>query len=363
MKIAVVGGGIFGVSAAIRLAEKHTVHLYERYDDILKGASGINQYRLHRGYHYPRSKHTASSSSSSESSFRKEFSQAILDNFDHYYCIAKEKSLISGQNFLQFCNDNGLGYDFASLDVLNNKKIDVCIKVKESLYDPDKLRAVCKEKLQKANVKVMTNKDVRLQDLKSYDYKIIATYANQNKLLEDYPEHQRDYQFELCEKPVVRLPESLKNKSIVIMDGPFMCLDPLGNTGFSVLGNVVHAIHSANVGKHPKIDSRFAHLIDKGIVKNPEITNFSKFIDSASEFIPDMKKAEHIGSMYTFRTVLPNVEHTDERPTIVKRLSKDIISIFSGKVGHSVDVADYISKMVNKQNRKIANPLYSLESQ
>lgn len=89
MKIAVVGAGIFGITSAIKLAqeghkvdlyERNKVDLYERNSDILSAASGINQYRLHRGYHYPRSKSTALSSKYSEDSFRKEYGEAILDN-------------------------------------------------------------------------------------------------------------------------------------------------------------------------------------------------------------------------------------------------------------------------------------------
>ena len=49
MRIAVIGGGIFGVTTAIRLAENHSVDLFEKNSDILQSASGINQYRLHRG--------------------------------------------------------------------------------------------------------------------------------------------------------------------------------------------------------------------------------------------------------------------------------------------------------------------------
>ena len=59
MKIAVIGGGIFGVTIASKLAKSNSVDLYEQENDILKSASGINQYRLHRGYHYPRSSSTA----------------------------------------------------------------------------------------------------------------------------------------------------------------------------------------------------------------------------------------------------------------------------------------------------------------
>ena len=59
-KVAVVGGGIFGAAAAIEIATLNVdVTIFEREHDLLQAASGINQYRLHRGYHYPRSTETA----------------------------------------------------------------------------------------------------------------------------------------------------------------------------------------------------------------------------------------------------------------------------------------------------------------
>ena len=39
MKVAVVGGGIFGVTAAFKLAEHYKVDLFEKNDDLLKAAS------------------------------------------------------------------------------------------------------------------------------------------------------------------------------------------------------------------------------------------------------------------------------------------------------------------------------------
>lgn len=56
--IALAGAGIYGATVAIRLAE-HGHHV-RRFDPlgILRAASAINQYRVHAGYHYPRSLET-----------------------------------------------------------------------------------------------------------------------------------------------------------------------------------------------------------------------------------------------------------------------------------------------------------------
>ena len=57
--IAVVGGGVFGTTISWKLAEMgQKVDLFEKNKDIFMAASGINQYRIHRGYHYPRSLET-----------------------------------------------------------------------------------------------------------------------------------------------------------------------------------------------------------------------------------------------------------------------------------------------------------------
>ncbi len=57
-KVAVAGAGVYGANIAISLAEAgHDVHLFDPLG-VLRAASAINQYRIHSGYHYPRSPET-----------------------------------------------------------------------------------------------------------------------------------------------------------------------------------------------------------------------------------------------------------------------------------------------------------------
>ena len=85
---------------------------------------------------------------------------------------------------------------------------------------------------------------------------------------------------------------------------------------------------------------------NKGIVKNPSITNIDKFIESAKKFFVDIDKAEHIGSMFTFRTVLPNRDNDDARPTLVENVTDKIFNVFSGKIGTCVSSAEKLMECV-----------------
>src|SRR5713226_289557 len=91
-KIAVAGAGIYGVTAAIRLAEQgHDVHLFDPLG-IMRAASAINQYRVHSGYHYPRSPETIQETLEARAEFIQAFEPAIVRNSRHYYAIPQKGS-------------------------------------------------------------------------------------------------------------------------------------------------------------------------------------------------------------------------------------------------------------------------------
>jgi len=338
-KVAIVGAGIYGTTAAIKLADKgYHVDLFEKYDNILSATSGINQYRVHRGYHYPRSKETILSCKDNESSFIKYYNAAIINDVEHYYSIATEDSFTTPRDYLHVLDECKLQWEI--VDPMPN--CDLTVKIKESLYAPDALRKICMDRIRACNINLFLNSKVNsLDELSEYKYKVISTYSSLN----DFDKVQKDYQFELCEKPLFILPNKYKNKSIVVMDGPFMCFDPYGFTKYHVGGNVVHAIHSSNIGKKAIVPPAYKNYINKGIIKDPKLTNVPRFIESAKKFFPDIEKAIHVGSMYTVRTVLPNKDDTDARPTIVD-FKDDTIVLFSGKVGNCVAAAEQIASKV-----------------
>ena len=60
----------------------------------------------------------------------------------------------------------------------------------------------------------------------------------------------------------------------------------------------------------------------------------------------DIEDAEHIGSMFTFRTVLPYRDKDDARPTLIEKQNDRIFTLFSGKIGTCVDAVEKILEVI-----------------
>ena len=339
-KALVVGAGVFGLTSAIALSHNgYDVVVREKEDDLMKGASSINQYRLHKGYHYPRSIETAQECQRGLQTFKRKYESSVVNgNIQHLYSISSEDSLVSGDEYKNFLEKVGLEY--YEREPMPN--CDLTIQANEELFNPEQLILSLHKKLYSSGVKVYVNSEVKSLDEEKFDVAVIATYSQINQLLDE----KKEYQFEVCEKPVVRLPKIFENLSVVIMDGPFMCLDPYVNDSH-VLGNVVHAIHETNIGTKPIVSEELKPYLNKGLIRNPKITNIDKFIESGKKYFGDeFEDLEHIGSMYTIRTVLSNREQDDSRPTLVEKINNKVYTLFSGKIDTCVDAANQLIQRI-----------------
>jgi FAD dependent oxidoreductase len=333
MKIAVVGAGIFGCTAAIKLARSgYDVTLFDKQSSILQSSSQINQYRLHRGYHYPRSVNTVRFTKDSVQDFENEFRHCIVKNYEHFYAIANYGSKVTPLQYIQFLKENKLEYEVVE------PFLDSCqlvVKVNENSFDWALLYYDIGRKLNKHNIECKFN--TTFTDTGEFDLIINATYANINDLLE--PVAQRDYQFELVEKVIVKTPNQFKNKSLVIMDGDFCCIDPFGlNVDMSVLGHVKEAIHDSLVGKQYNVPETYKSVLNGGIWTTFTDSKHKKIINECEQLLGT--KLDYFGSMYTVRTVLPKHEHDDARPTEIIKHNDRLISLFGGKIGTSVSFAN-----------------------
>ena len=130
-RVAIIGGGIFGLSTAFHLDKKYHVTVFEQCDDILSGATYANHNRHHYGFHYPRSVETAIQCVNGAKEFEKIYSNSLVWEFDNYYCISKENSKTTPDDYIKFCDNVGLEYieKWPEQDILNHSKIALCLQV------------------------------------------------------------------------------------------------------------------------------------------------------------------------------------------------------------------------------------------
>ncbi len=100
-----------------------------------------------------------------------------------------------------------------------------------------------------------------------------------------------------------------------------------------------HSKLETTIGKFPNFKNKNKKFLNKGIIKNIKISRFNKFIQKSSKYLPFLKEAKYIGSMFVVRTIKANRENTDERTSTVTRHSKKILSIMSGKWNNCVYLA------------------------
>jgi len=326
MKVCIVGAGLFGATAAIHAARAgHDVTLIDKASEIMAGATRANQLRLHRGYHYPRSASTVAECRDGLASFWKEYADAVVSGGDQYYAIAKG-SRTSVDDYIRFMDGQGLEWHLADAESnLFSDLIEAAFKVPEQRIDYHKLRSIVELTLSRSGVTVRLNKAADATMRGRFDQIIIAGYAGTNEIASALGCPRIELQYETVEKPIVQLPKQYRDIGVVVMDGPYGCVDPAAN-GQHLVGHVEHAVRERWTGTVGK---------DAG----EQATAFNAMASDLARFLPFLSEAEHIGSYRTVRVVLPAKDATDERPTLVTRLDNQVLRIFAGKLGHAVTAA------------------------
>tara|TARA_B100000575_G_C23135770_1_gene659780 strand:- start:1956 stop:2993 length:1038 start_codon:yes stop_codon:yes gene_type:complete len=338
MKIAIIGSGFFGCSLAINLSKKFQVDLYERENTIFNGASSCNQFRYHSGYHYPRSQKTVNEISKSKKDFITFFGENVFKKTKNYYSIAKN-SKINFKKYSKFLKKNNLYHK--EIDILSNvPTIEKSIIVDEKILDFFQTKKKLLKEIGRNKINLYLNKEFKKSNLKNYDKVLIATYSNNNYVLSNLGiKKLATKKYQLVEKIVIQLPKEYRKKSYVVVDGNFVCVDPFLGTNYHLLSDVKLSKLETLESKFPIFKSYKKKYLNKGIIKNKKISNFNAFISNSSQYLPFLKKAKYIGSMFVVRAIEINKENTDERVTSITYHSKKIISIFSGKWNNCIYLA------------------------
>ena len=346
MRIAIIGAGFFGATAALKLSKSHDVDLFEKKKDILNGASKINQFRFHLGFHYPRSKKTLDEIKVSYKLFSNFFSNKVFESTLNYYGVANKGSKISYSLYLKILKKFNLKFKITNLKF---DQVSNLILTDEKVLNYFKFKKIMKKKLKQSKVKLYLNTKFKKNQINDYDKIIICTYSSNNEVLNNFTETKnlKKNRYELVEKIVVKLPNKYRKKSYVIIDGKFVCLDPYLGTNYHLLSDVKHSKIEVIKKKKPIFKSIKKKYLNDKLHKNLKISNFKKFINHSSNYLPFLSEAKYIGSMFIVRALKLNVEKTDERTGEIQQVNNKFISVFSGKWNTCVYVANKLNKLLS----------------
>lgn len=102
MRIRVIGGGWYGSHLAIALLrDGHDVELHESAPGLFCGASGANPARLHKGFHYPRSRLTRAACQDHAEAFMAKYGELTRTIPCNVYAVAAHDSLLDFGTYRQ----------------------------------------------------------------------------------------------------------------------------------------------------------------------------------------------------------------------------------------------------------------------
>ncbi|MFI5360594.1 MAG: FAD-dependent oxidoreductase [Elusimicrobiota bacterium] len=342
-RVAVIGGGIFGACAALELSRSFDVTLFERRPELFQGATYANHNRHHYGYHYPRSPETALQCLESRASFENLYGDCLDWDFDNYYCVAADDSKTTPEQYLSFCRKVGLPFEEVKppKDLLDPSKIALCLKAREGVYDIAKLRLIVSARLKAAsNLRVLTGREIVAGSVDgagrkiltvvdggarsdhAFDFVVNATYGNINRFCGWFGFPERECQFNLQELDVIELPLE-RRAGVTVQDGPFPSFIPMANTNRYLMAHVVESqlIREISAGRTPLLQ-RVAYIE----------SNWSGVLKACAEFIPLLRRAVYVKSIFVDRVVDSARLGDDSRVTEIVEHGSGCWSVFSAKV-------------------------------
>jgi hypothetical protein len=331
-RIAVAGAGIYGATAAIRLAELgHRVLLFDPLG-VMRAASAINQYRVHAGYHYPRSTETIRETQEARREFIEAFEPAIVRNSHHYYAIPKKGSRTPPDLYEEIMHQHGLALRRAQPAWMNFDFIDRCYEVEEHVYDPDVLRDLVTARLHSLGV-AFARAAFSLALRPQFDLVVWATYG-----LGCSSKVFNIAKYQVAEKILIELPQEIRGVALVIVDGPFTAFDPYGSSAQSLFGSAKNTNHWTTTNPDEPVPDPYNGILNEQQFKPVSFTRFDAMKEDCSLAIPAARHAKYLGSKFTIRVVENNPE-TDRRTLYVKDGAPGEFHIFSGKVVSAVKAA------------------------
>ncbi|MCB9303946.1 MAG: FAD-binding oxidoreductase [Lewinellaceae bacterium] len=365
----IVGGGIFGIYAALYLAKKgQRICLVEKERALLKKASIVNQARLHSGYHYPRSVATALMSNDNKARFTSDHQQFINFQFEKYYAIDKFGSFTDSQQFERFCEFIHIRCEpVLSHPLFNYHRLEALYRTTEFTFDPYLIADYYRQQLAEAKGQI----DVRmysriveaqasgevwrvvLEELGQGERQEIiagqvinATYAGSNGVNRLFGLADIDLMHEISEMAFLSSPQ-VQDIGLTVMDGQFGSIMPYGLSGLLSLSSVAYTHHKVSYDNLPHFDCQalnpdcrpdFPAICNACPARPP--SNYRKMLGQIRHYFNESVQFQYFTSMFTIKSKLKANYIDDGRPTEISILNENprFYCIFAGKINSIYEI-------------------------
>ncbi|MEE4155025.1 MAG: FAD-dependent oxidoreductase [Erythrobacter sp.] len=352
----VIGGGFYGCCLALYLRSiSRRVLLVEASDSLMSRASRVNQARVHTGFHYPRSAVTAVKSMLLHQRFIKDFPEAVVDDFEMVYAIARRRSKVTAKKFHRMFRDMGAPIAPApptQAALFNPDMIEAAFSCYEVAFDFSILARQMGERLAAAGIAVRLG--TGLEALEAGRDSIVATlgdgseiaaryafnitYSQINAVLAKAALPQASLKHEIAELALVEPPPELRRIGVTVMDGPFFSCMPYPSQKLHSLTHVRYTPHESWADDVSRRDP-YRHFA----ASDPE-SRHAFMVRDAQRYLPCLAGALYQRSIFDVKTVLIKNEHDDGRPILYhqKPEGSRVISILGGKIDNIYDLFEAV---------------------
>lgn len=352
----IIGGGFYGCCLALFLHSlgRRTL-VVEAEDELLTHASRVNQARIHSGFHYPRSVLTAVKSKMLHRRFAEDFPEAVVDDFQMLYAIARRRSRVPAKRFYRMFADMGAPIapaDPSQAALFDPAMVEAAFACTEWAFDFSALRRSMLERIDACGIDLRLN--TRVEAIAEVDGGVVAglssgreirarfafnvTYAGINDILGLAGLPRAAVKYELTEIALVEPPPMLAPYGVTVMDGPFFSAMPYPS---EKLYSLTHVRYTPHLSWTSEAVARSPYDVAAGL--NPASRHRHMQLDSA-RYLPCIAEATWKKSLFDVKAVLIKNEKDDGRPILYQRqpAGSRIISILGGKIDNIYDLFDLV---------------------
>jgi glycine/D-amino acid oxidase-like deaminating enzyme len=352
----VIGGGFYGCCLALYLRSiSDKVLLVEASDALMTRASRVNQARVHTGFHYPRSAVTAVKSMLLHRKFLEDFPEAIVDEFQMLYAIAKRRSKVSAKKFHRMFSDMGAPIEVAQPNdraLFDGDMVEEVFACFETAFDYSVLARAMAQRLDEAGIELRLSTEVQsleagrdgvvvgLSDGSEVTarYAFNITYAQINSVLEMAKLPKVQLKYEVAELALIEPPAQLQARGVTVMDGPFFSTMPYPSAGLYSLTHVRYTPHESWSDEGGVRDA-YPHFASREYD-----TRYAFMLRDAQRYLPCLEGSRYRRSIYDVKTVLVKNEQDDGRPILYHQSPGGgrVISILGGKIDNIYDLFEAV---------------------